>query len=107
MNPRRGEKPPFKSSSRSQSCRGDKSQDGHSRDAACNSALRPGAARRLTSSPPWGGFRWSDILDEFLLGILAPHLACAEHLILCRSELREAKGSTTMQLLVADSHLRP
>ena len=42
MNPVSGEKPPFSSSSRSQSWRGVRSQDGQSRDAAFSSAARSG-----------------------------------------------------------------
>jgi len=38
---------------------------------------------------------------------LVTHLARAEHLVLYRSKLRETEGATTMQLLVANSHLRP
>jgi len=38
---------------------------------------------------------------------LVTHLARAEHLVLCRSKLRETEGATTVQLLVANSHLRP
>src|SRR5215472_4141663 len=59
MNPRRGENPPFNSSSRSQSCLGVRSQDGHSRDSACNSDARSAETIRLTSSPPCGGFKRS------------------------------------------------
>src|SRR5579863_181767 len=54
MNPRSGEKAPFISSSRSQICRGVRSQDCQSRDSACNLAQRSGLARRFTKLPPCG-----------------------------------------------------
>src|SRR5262249_17582912 len=57
MNPRIGEKPPFKSSSRSQSCRGVRSHDGHSRDSARRERMRSGFAKGSTSSPPCGAIR--------------------------------------------------
>src|SRR6185295_7634866 len=58
MNPFKGEKPPFVSSSRSQNWRGVRSQEGQSREAALSSAARSGAARRSISSPPCGAMRW-------------------------------------------------
>src|SRR4051812_2545051 len=58
MKPVRGEKPPFRISSRSQNWRGVRSQEGQSREAAFSSAARSGPAIGSTSVPPWGSIRW-------------------------------------------------
>src|SRR5450432_4084131 len=58
MKPCRGEKPPFMSSSRSQTWRAVRSQDGHSREWAFNSAALSGAANRSMRSPPCGAIKW-------------------------------------------------
>src|SRR5438270_2510204 len=58
MKPRSGENPPLSKSSRSQTWRGDKSQEGHSREWLFNSEARSGLAIKSTSSPPCGGMRW-------------------------------------------------
>src|SRR3954467_11913249 len=58
MNPVSGEKLPFESISRSQSCRGVRSQEGQSRDWALISLPRLVETVRSMSLPPCGGFRW-------------------------------------------------
>src|SRR6266851_5511700 len=58
MKPRSGENPPLNKSSRSHSWRAVRSQEGHSREWAFNSALRSAEETSSTRSPPWGGIRW-------------------------------------------------
>src|ERR1700723_1143674 len=64
MNPRRGENPPFRSNSRSQTCRGVRSQEAHSREFLCSSAARSREAIKLTSSPPCGRGKLSGVRLE-------------------------------------------
>src|SRR5690348_17202220 len=62
MKPWRGENPPFISNSRSQSCRGVRSSEGHSFEAERNSSRRFASTIRFTRVPPWGGFKCSVLL---------------------------------------------
>src|SRR5688572_1503916 len=75
MKPRRGEKPPFSKSSRSQSCRGVRFHDSHARDASRSSPARAGSTSKLISIPPWGVLRLESI---FYISLKKIHL----HLVL-------------------------
>src|SRR5450755_3708852 len=67
MNPRRGEKPPLISSSRSQSWRAVRSHEGQSFECAFISAARAAGTCNWTSSPPCGAIRWLVKVVKFLI----------------------------------------
>src|SRR5947208_2834817 len=73
MKPVRGEKLPFESISRSQTCRGVRSQEGQSRDCDLISAERLLETVRSINLPPCGGFKWlvTRVLSMFAKGEFA------------------------------------
>ena len=68
MKPRKGEKPPLRSNSTSQTWRAVRSQDGHSLECPLSSAARAGSTMRLINSPPCGAIRWLVVKSVNLLG---------------------------------------
>src|SRR5713101_4486609 len=63
MKLRRGENAPFSNSSRSQSCRSERSHEGQSRDCSRNSDLRSSETIRSIRVPPCGGLRCGEAPD--------------------------------------------
>src|SRR5437667_4391668 len=99
MNPRSGENPPLISSSRSQICRGVRSQEGHSRECPLSSLIRSGCAISSASSPPCGGIRW--LVVEAVKSVNLPgSLVCNLHNYSCLDMLsrrRDYDDSCTLR----------